>query len=161
MARFFSKCNTAEQLKKEYHRLAKLHHTDNGAVDDEMMKLINAEYTEMWERLKDIHEDENHNTKSASTENPFRFMNVVNELIKLNIDIELCGTWLWLSGDTYSVREQLKNLGCRWSKGKKKWYWTVEPYKRNTKSISMNDIRFRYGSQILNKSEERKALATH
>lgn len=31
--------------------------------------------------------------------------------------------WLWISGNTYEHKEELKAIGCRWSKKRQKWYW--------------------------------------
>lgn len=31
--------------------------------------------------------------------------------------------WLWISGNTYEYKEELKQFGCRWSKKRKQWYW--------------------------------------
>lgn len=67
-----------------------------------------------------------------------------------DINIELCGTWLWIDGDTYDKRATLKNLGCKWSHNKKRWYWH-DPDKKgwsNGKS-DMLHIRQRYGSMTI------------
>ena len=66
------------------------------------------------------------------------------------INVELCGSWLWIDGETYEVREQLKKLGCKWSRNKQKWYWH-DPDKKgwsNGKTM-MADIRAKYGSQYV------------
>jgi len=47
---------TAEELKKQYRELAHNHHPDNGG-DIEVMKAVNAEYAELFPRLKDIHQN--------------------------------------------------------------------------------------------------------
>jgi hypothetical protein len=36
---------------------------------------------------------------------------------------EQAGSWLWISGTTFEHKEELKALGCRWSKKRQKWYW--------------------------------------
>lgn len=63
------------------------------------------------------------------------------------VDVELCGTWLWIDGKTYEVKEQLKELGCKWSRSKKRWYWH-DPSKKGWSNgkADMAHIRQRYGS---------------
>lgn len=41
------------------------------------------------------------------------------------IEIELVGSWIWVSGNTYPVKEQLKEAGIFWAGKKKKWYLNV------------------------------------
>ena len=59
--KYFQTCNTIEELKKEYRRLAQINHPDNGG-NPEKMKIINCEYEKEFNRLKDIHgsDTENH-----------------------------------------------------------------------------------------------------
>lgn len=45
---------TLEELKKAYHRLCLQLHPDVGGSDDEM-KILNAEYEELFKRVKNIH----------------------------------------------------------------------------------------------------------
>ena len=146
--KYFANCRTLDELKKEYRRLSKLHHPDHGG-DEATMKAINAEYSDRFEVLKRQHNasaDEAHQT----TEAPEEFINIINALVKLHgITVELCGCWLWVSGDTRAVKEELKAAGCRWSSSKKMWYWRHQEdgahWSRGRKS--MQQIRAKYGSQ--------------
>lgn len=45
--KFFVNCNTLEELKKEYRRLAMIHHPDVGGTVEEM-QAINAEYDQLF-----------------------------------------------------------------------------------------------------------------
>ena len=49
--KYFNNINTLDELKKEYRRLAMIHHPDRGG-DEETMKLINNEYDKMFPVLK-------------------------------------------------------------------------------------------------------------
>lgn len=49
--KYFNSCKTLEELKKEFRRLAMLHHPDRGG-DVETMKQINAEYDIIFPALK-------------------------------------------------------------------------------------------------------------
>ena len=70
-----------------------------------------------------------------------------------DLDCEICGSWLWISGDTKPHKERLKELGCRWSKRKQKWY------KRgaggfNKRPWTMEAIRAEHGSAHISQLEE-------
>lgn len=148
--KWFKDCKTAEDGKKRYHQLSREYHPDNGG-DAETMKHINAEFSDWWKRFKDIHTSAKGTTYKAekeTTETAEMFMDIIDKLSHLHdIDVEICGSWLWLSGNTYGYREELKSFGCRWSQGKKKWYWTVEPFIRKKSRMTMEDIRRVYGSE--------------
>ena len=146
---YFAKCRNLEELKAEYRRLANIHHPDHGG-DTATMQKINAEYTERFEVLKNQHNssaDEYHQT----TEAPEEFIDIINQLMKLDgLEIELCGSWLWIGGNTREHKEELKAAGCRWSNNKKLWYWR-HPEDGHTWSRgkkTMNQIRAKYGSQL-------------
>ena len=46
--RYFENCNTIEELKAEYRRLAMKNHPDRGG-DEETMKAINQQYDEAFD----------------------------------------------------------------------------------------------------------------
>lgn len=157
--KYFTNCRTLDDLKAEYRRLAKRHHPDLGG-DKATMQAINAEYETAFEALKREHNataDEFHQT----SETPADFINIISALLKIDgIEVELCGRWLWITGDTFSNREALKAAGCRWSSSKKKWYWHFKEendrFHRGNKT--MDSIRRKYGSQVFTASGERSAF---
>ena len=121
MNKFFSNCKTLEELKAEYRRLAMKHHPDRGG-DLETMKAINAEHDALFEVLKKKHNtetDEYHQTTEAAEE----FRDIITALLMLDdLEVELCGSWLWIGGNTKDHKEALRAAGCRWSSNKKLWY---------------------------------------
>lgn len=149
MKYFDSSIKTLEQLKAAYRRLAKQHHPDHGG-STEAMQEINNEYTALFEILKDAHNaaaDEKHQT----TEAPEEFIYIINRLMQLDgLEIELCGWWLWIGGDTYKHRAALKEAGCKWSNSKKRWYWrhVEDSFGFHRGTASMAKIRSKYGSQL-------------
>lgn len=83
----------------------------------------------------------------------------INELTKLPVTVEQCGSWLWISGDTKPHREELKSIGCRWASRKKIWYWRDGQSSRawfpSSNEYNMEAIRADYGSkQIQGQQEE-------
>lgn len=160
--RFFQNCHTAEDGKKLYRELARKYHPDNGG-DAEIFKAMMAEFSTWFERYKDVHAGANAEDKKQtkrSTESVHRFMDVINKIVSIpNLEIEICGTWLWLSGNTYPYRDVLKAAGFRWSKSKKRWYWTEEEFTGKYRARkSMAQIRMTYGSEYVD-YEQRKALS--
>lgn len=146
--KYFINCHTLEELKKEYRRLAMKHHPDHGG-DLETMKAINAQYEEAFDRLKKQH-NASHDEDHQTTEAPDEFIRIIEALLKMpGLIVELCGSWLWISGDTLPNKDGLKAAGCRWSSSKKMWYWRHQEdgahWSRGRKS--MNQIRSKYGSQ--------------
>lgn len=146
--KYFAACTTLDELKKEYRRLAMIHHPDHGG-DTATMQAINGEYSEAFARLKNQHNaaaDEAHQT----TETPEEFIAIISQLLRFpSLIVELCGSWLWITGETYGIKDQLKAAGCRWSSSKKAWYWhhPEEGHRWHKGTATMSDIRTKYGSQ--------------
>lgn len=160
--KYFNNCRTAEELKKEYHKLVKQLHPDNGGNENEF-KTMQTEFSKAWDRLKNIHVNKEGETyNSETTETAEDFMNIINRVITFeNVIVELCGSWLWISGDTKPYKDELKSLGAKWSHNKKCWYYHSEPYKRfHNKNYSLDDIREMYGSMEYKKKEEENKKIT-
>ena len=159
--RFFTDCKTAEELKKAYRTWAKKLHPDLGGNAEEF-KVMQAEYERLWERLKNVHQNAQGETYTKETdETPQEFINIINTLVKLNgVHVELCGSWIWCSGNTQPYKETLKSLKFKWAHKKKAWYYHTEPYrKRSHRELTLDEIRDMFGSQSYTaKGEEEKKL---
>ena len=144
-----------DELKKAYRRLAMKHHPDCGG-SEEIMKQINAEHDALFEALKASHNktaDEYHQTTETAEE----FRDIITALLKLDgLEIELCGSWLWIGGNTREHKDALKEMGCRWSNNKKLWYWRHEEQGRkwHRGNRTMSEIRTKYGSQTFKGGQE-------
>ena len=154
--KYFNNTNTLEELRKQYKELLKQHHPDNGG-NLKTMQEINAEYDRMFKMLKDQHESNNFNCGDAkSNYNNMKYdfaedeklREMLNKIIHFKgIDIELVGAWIWISGNTYAHKKELKELSFKWASQKKMWYWHSEVFrKKSRKTLSMDDIRNYYGS---------------
>lgn len=159
---YLDTAKTLDELKQQYRAWTKKLHPDCGGSDSDM-KTLNLEYERMFNILKDKHNataDDAHKTTEAPTD----FINIIDHLMKMSgIQVELCGSWLWITGNTYYHKNNLKACGCRWSSSKKKWYWRAneDGYQGKHKAKSMEEIRERYGSQVFTSAgaNARPALA--
>lgn len=163
---YFRDCKTCEELKAEYRRQAMRLHPDNGG-DEEEFKRMQADFTAIFDRLKNVHTTKEGRTyektgENASTETAAEFMNIINILLSFDgVEVELCGSWLWVSGDTKPYKDNLKELGCKWSSNKKMWYYQRDGRRRyHKKAWSINEIRAAYGSQAFTRAEKEKIEAT-
>lgn len=150
--KYFCNVSNLDELKSAYRRAAMANHPDRGG-SEEAMKEINADYTKMFDILKDAHnmraENPDNHTR-PTTEAPEEFIAIIEALLHMDgLTVELCGSWLWIGGETRAHKEALKAAGCRWSNNKKLWYWhhaeDGSHWHRGNKSMAQ--IRHKYGSQ--------------
>ena len=140
---YFKNIQNLEELKIEYRKLARKHHPDLGG-DLETMKAVNAEYEKILENgLFSKKED-------FKTEMMYR--DIIEQIAVIEgLTIEICGSWLWVGGKTFSVKDKLKELGLKFSGNKKMWYLKPEEdFKKRKKSLEMDRIRNIYGSMEIN-----------
>lgn len=70
---------------------------------------------------------------------------------ELNLTIEICGSWVWVSGSNTSQATALKAANFKWSSKKRAWYLCPGNSKRRFyhQSWSMEKIRETHGSQAI------------
>ena len=151
-----------EELKSQYKKLAMQHHPDRGG-NVEIMQEINREYDELFTKLKNVHRTADGKTYTAqeeTNETPDDFREIIERLITLDgIQIELCGSWLWITGNTLLHKDVLKELRFRWSKSKRAWYYHSDGYRKHTgRSYTLDEIRDLHGSETI-KSKPQLRLA--
>lgn len=161
--KYFTDCQTQEELKKEYRRLCKMLHPDNGGDINEFKKMqADFETAASGPAWNTFTNKDNKTYQKETVETPAEFMEVIEFLSGLkNIEIELCGTWLWITGKTYDCRNELKKVGARYSRNKNAWYIHHDKYrKKSKKKMTLDDIRAMYGSTaVKNKVENEKLTA--
>ena len=128
---------------------------------EDITKAINAEYDQLFKVLKDRHESKsasdsgNQNAKQSDYnrnmydwENDKALREVLQKIIRFDgIEIEIAGQWIWMSGNTYSYKKELKEIGFKWASAKKQWHFHAEIFrKKSHKQLSMDEIRNYYGS---------------
>ena len=77
-----------------------------------------------------------------------RIREAIEKIITLDgLEIEICGLWVWVGGNTKEHRQALKDARFRWSRPKEKWYFAGVPAGWGPAAMDMEQIRARYGSQ--------------
>ena len=151
MPRYFTTFATVEELKANYRLLVRKYHPDCGGADEDM-KAINAEYEELFEAAKRGSRQQTEdagctwNENAHTVDDGFREI-IINIASVPGVEVEICGSWIWVTGDTKPVKDTLKEEGFKWAVNKKAWYWHSGEYRRkNRKTFSMDEIRDMHGS---------------
>src|SRR5688572_5980750 len=122
---YFINCNTQEEAKAEYKRLAMIHHPDHGG-DLRTMQEINALYATFaaHEAGQDARRRQNEahtaGRKSAADFHDIREVEGVlrakiEAALNMGLDVELMGLWVWVTGPTKANKEALKAQGFKWA----------------------------------------------
>ena len=170
MLNYFKSCKTAEDVKKKYHELVKAYHPDLHDEKDfeyynKIMQKVNAEYDIAWGIYKNVHATANGETtyekkgEQATTEIPETFKAIINALIHCEgLTIDLVGSWVWVTGNTYTHKQTLKDNGFKWANAKKAWYWHADDDKpRRHSKMTLDEIKDVYGCETF-KATSRVAL---
>lgn len=158
MRRFFSEVSPIEQLRSQFREYCIKLHPDKGGSHEEFVSM-KAEYDEVLRRAaateggrackENRQADFTYEGDRALAEAIERFLRMPG------LVIEICGKWLWMSGNTFPIHDQLSAAGARWSKAKRKWYFS--PYMSAGKCrarYKMDQIRAKFGSQVIESEAE-------
>ena len=158
---FFQNVKTLDELRKEYRRLAFLYHPDVGG-DTTIMQQINSAYEILSKKLINANPDFSQAKKEYEQQVSEEIVERLNRIIFIKgITIEIIGSWIWITGNTFPVRETLKGEGYLFSHPKTAWYWHKGEYlKKNGNVMSMDEMRAKFGSQTVEtETEKDKNLA--
>ena len=135
-------------IKAAYRKLASVNHPDKGG-NTESMQLINTAFEEL---CKFFAGNETLDINQEDMQSHGINLDFIQALkIMPGVVIEVCGYWVWLSGDTFPHKDKIKDLGFKFSGAKKAWYWspTIDTTKFKRGSQSMKGIRKKFGSKIV------------
>jgi len=151
----FSKCRSPQEVKSLYRQLAFRYHPDRGG-DNEMMKRVNEMYHAALRRFHGFTSrgsDGKEHTYHYSEKVEQAVMDKISELLRARLkgcQIEIIGTWIWVSGDTKPNREKLSQCKCRWHSKRQRWYWRPQAYRsRYNRNVSFDQLRLYYGSKVI------------
>lgn len=156
--KWFHNCASLDEVRAMYKKLAKQYHPDLGG-DTPTMQEINKEYAFAsaavikGANLSD--EETEHQILSSES-----YRKALEAIIHLEgITIELVGWWIWVTGNTRLLKNELKTAGYYFASKKLAWYFRTADYKasRGGKK-SLDEIRAKYGSEVINGQARRPYL---
>ena len=159
--KYITNVTTLAELKQKYKKLAMQMHPDRGG-DEEEMKVLNNEYDELFKKLKNTHKNKEGEFYTKETEETAEeWKEILEKLFSLNmvnVDIEVVGSFLWVTGETKPYKDDLKALGLKWARKKESWYLYPKGYKKyGKKNFKLEEKREKYSSQkVKNKSKTKK-----
>lgn len=150
--KFFKDCTTLNDVKSLYRTLAKQFHPDKGG-DLATMQAINNEYAYA---IRHIASGQDLSTEDIENEilNAEQYKNAINAIINLEgIFIEICGGWIWVTGNTFEHKAIFKSNGFYFASKKIAWYFRSVEYKVNNRTkMTLDEIRTKYGTQQINRT---------
>ena len=160
---YFANCQTVEQIKAEYKRLAVQNHPDRGG-DSEVMKAINDAYEaalKACDGQMSKGTDDREHTYKYEAEREKEIMEMIEKLIAIigdhQIEIMLIGRWVWLLGETKPLKEELKALKCKWHRDRKCWFWRSADDRGHGRGGNLDELAQKYGAEnFTQKARSRK-----
>ena len=149
--KYFTNCRTIEEVKAAFRDYAKKLHPDCGGSSEEFRHMMD-DYQIVFNRYKDIHKAADGTTYEKQTDETAKeFASVINAVIHMDgVIIEIIGSWVWLEGNTFPYREQIKEAGFWFSKSKKAWYHNGEKERSRRKGhYSMEKIKEKFGCETV------------
>ena len=142
---------TPDTVKLAYKRACNKYHPDKGG-SDEMMKAINQAYQTLKEFEGSL--------ESGDLNYPDELNEAINNIINLpGVFIEVCGAWIWVTGETKQHAKALGKNGAKffYASKKKAWYFRPSDWKSASRGkFSLDEIRAKHGS---NSVKGRAAIA--
>lgn len=155
------KISSLDDLKREYHRLAKIHHPDAGG-NTANFQMLQMEFESLTDNfLKNQKFTASEATNEIKLDEALKA--VIMELMAFEqISIEIIGTWVWIGGNTYPIKDVLKSLNFKFAPVKKMWYLNTTGEKIKSKGDkTIEQIRNKYGSmEIKDRRQKLQGIRT-
>lgn len=143
------KFNTRDAVKEAWRERIKEVHPDlHPELDRQLAQTINVAY----EMLMSNFGKWSCNQKSTEFSVSEELLKVYHKIAHYKgLEFEICGVWLWVTGDTWQYKTELKKHGLKFAKKKASWFWAPPETKKRKRRTSwtMQKIRSRYGSMGL------------
>lgn len=137
--------NTIDDIKLAYRKSCSVYHPDRNPAGLEMMKLVNAAYKALDNYIPTNIDEDAENANYGDALNA-----ALNSIINLGLHIEVCGSWIWVSGDTRPHKEILKSSNFKWAPKKAMWHFRPAEWKSLSRGkYTMDQIREKHGSQVI------------
>lgn len=144
---------TVEQATKAYKKNIFRCHPDHGGSSEAFIELQKAyelvmaslTYTgKKYNSDKSVEDIEKNYTQELIN----KMMSIIEALSDSDdVSLNLCGCWVWITGNTKPIKDTLKALGLKYSRNKTAWYWHEGEYRRfgGKRVYTMTDIAYRHG----------------
>ncbi|MEE8206873.1 MAG: J domain-containing protein [Nitrospinaceae bacterium] len=129
-------------VKEAFRAAAMKYHPDINPAGLEMMKIINQAYDALKDFTGSI------DAQRSEQDYPEALNDAINAIINLDgLLIEICGAWVWVTGNTKAHKDPLKAAGYRFASKKKAWNFRPDNWKSASYGkTSLEKIREKYGS---------------
>ena len=138
-----------DQAKKQFKKLCIELHPDNKETGN------SEKFKSMFNEFQNLDKigDETEKTKFEMSE---KMQNIILELSKYElIEMFICGSWLWIGGNTFIYKDLIKSLGCTFAGNKKMWFYT-ETKSSGRGNMDIEEIKTKYGSKEIKKNYQNK-----
>ena len=113
---FFKTCKTLTQVINLYINMIRSLNIYNKSNSKEIRKQIDEDFHQTLLERFDIDEID---------DDYVDYGEIIDKISDLDISIEKCSHWLWVTGNTYPCRQLLREVGFRYSYKKHAWYWSL------------------------------------
>ena len=157
MKNYFANCITVQEAKALFRKLAQKLHPDTGGNEEAFKTMLNEFH--LFRPSEERYEGESTNFQKYSGS----FAEAIERLIKIKIKgiiIDVAGSWIWITGNTKEVKEEIKAAAgesYKVSFSKKKMAWYFKPAdsnyrKRHSTEYSIDEIKGMWGGERINRT---------
>lgn len=158
MKNYFAQCTTLDEAKAHYKKLAFELHPDISGYDS------TAEFQEMQSQFEKFKPQTEKYYSEFEHFNAAHYMQIIEDLLKIDgLDIELIGSFIWIGGDTFNKKDQIKAVQneqfkpAAWHRKKSLWYFAPADYQRFSKEeFTIDELREKYGSEKFQRQNPNK-----
>ncbi len=156
--KYFADCGDLQSLKKTYRKLCMKLHPDMQGGNAEFFKEMDKEYKQLlktFSNAANFANDTENNDSEFHNWKEDRFAEIIQKIIFYSgMDIEIIGEWIWCF-NAYSYKEQLKDLGFWFSKGKKAWVYNGASKRLCRGHYSKKQLYSKYGCEKVETLKEK------
>jgi curved DNA-binding protein CbpA len=176
MYNYFKNCQSLDEARSLYRKLALENHPDHGG-DLRVMQEINrqwAEYQVIGAKMDARQRQEKAHSEGKKSAADYHDIDELGEILRIKVEallnispeliVEVCGLWVWVTGETKKHYTSIKAIeGMRYASDKGAWYFAAIPSFNRTRR-TMEEIRQMHGSQRFsrgNQEEETNRQSLH
>ena len=159
MKNYFQSVKTLDEAKKLFKELAIKLHPDKNPNDES----ATANFQQMLNEFQSFKPTTEKFKGEADQWDGRTYSELIIQLMQIEgISITVCGSWIWLEGDTKPVKDQIKavktgdTMKCGFSGNKSQWYFSPKGYrKKSKKAHSFDDIKSYFGAEKVSNKQKR------